>query len=52
MEFKIGNKVKIIPLDMIGYIVYIYEDRCMVTISKNTFAYSDDYLFSELELVN
>ena len=52
MDFKIGSKVRIIPLNMIGYVVYIYEDKCTVTMSKNTFAYSDDFLFSELELVN
>lgn len=52
MDFKIGNKVKVIPLDITGYIVYIYADRCVVTISTDTFAYSDAFLFSELELVN
>jgi hypothetical protein len=52
MNLEIGDEVKIIPLDITGYIVYIYADRCVVTISTDTFAYSDAFLFSELELVN
>ena len=51
MFLKVGDCVKVVPLNMCGYVVYCNNDTYTVIVVGSTFAYSDDFNREDLAVV-